>query len=167
VEYSVPAGVTSSKAITLCPVCSFCNFKVAVLPGAIFYTGSCQGSVTKGLVSIVVPSSESRHHSRPAMQPLLPGFHAGVRNHVLRGTQFHRYQLLVQNQHPSARHEQASVKRRLAPCSLGRDDKSDESAGSLVTGTFETSQLAPLLLERRGNSIHVLGVISQRAYFEL
>jgi hypothetical protein len=50
----VPVGVTSSNAITLCPVYSFCNFNTAVLPGAIFQTGSCPSDVTKLLVSIVV-----------------------------------------------------------------------------------------------------------------
>ena len=50
----MPAGATSSNAITLSPVCWFSNLSAAVLPGAMFQTGSCPGNVTKLFVSIVL-----------------------------------------------------------------------------------------------------------------
>src|SRR6266481_3149093 len=55
---AVRGGVISSNAITLCPVCSFCNLSAAVLPGAMFHTGSCPGSVTK--LSVFMSSSSVR-----------------------------------------------------------------------------------------------------------
>ena len=66
----MPGGVTSSKAMTLCPVCSFCNFSVAVLPGAMFHTGSCPGSVTKLSIFTLVSSMVARDVSLLSSQPL-------------------------------------------------------------------------------------------------